>query len=102
MESLNQFRKTLDALGAIAGPEVVRSHGQEIILCLLDAHGTGEDINLATLAVRAKIGPHALKRYIGLLENAGAVLLSGGEFASPRIRLSDRAIRQMRDTYPAN
>ena len=93
MDRLNEFRDILSGLEAIVGPDIIRSHGLAIILCLATAANLDEDIDLATLAEKIDIRPASLDRYIKILKDADVIELQRqalGEWGTTSIVLTQR------------
>lgn len=98
MHRLNEFRDILSGLEAIVGPDIIRSHGLAIILCLATAANLDEDIDLATLAEKIDIRPASLDRYVKILKDADVIELQRealGEWGSTSIGLTQRTRIQL-------
>ncbi len=98
MHRLNEFRDMLSGLEAIVGPDIIRSHGLAIILCIATAANLDEDIDLATLAEETDIRPASLDRYIKILKDADIIELQRkalGEWGTTSIVLTQRTRFQL-------
>ncbi len=98
MHRLNEFRDILGRLEAIVGPDIIRSDGLAIILCLATAENLEEDIDLATLAEKIDIRPASLDRYIKILKDADVIELQPqalGEWGTTNIGLTQRTRLQL-------
>lgn len=101
MDRLNEFRDIISGLEAIVGPDIIRSHGLAIILCLATAANLDEDIDLATLAEKLDIRPTSLDRYITILKDADIIELQRqalGEWSTTSIVLTQRTRFQLDKT----
>jgi DNA-binding IclR family transcriptional regulator len=104
MHGLNEFRDMLGGLETIVGPDIIRSNGLAIILCLLAVANAGENINLATLAQKTEIQPTSLDRYIAVLKDAGVIELHHepeAEWGTAEISLTQRARSQFAEMLSA-
>ncbi|MGB5077538.1 MAG: hypothetical protein WBO17_08675 [Sphingorhabdus sp.] len=105
MNGLNDFQRTLDALGSIVGHDIIRGHGLSIILCLASATEAGAQMDLMTLAERTALNPVSLGRYVAVLDQAGIVQLPlSGPNASleNQIRITDEVFAQISELFASN
>lgn len=98
MNGFSETRMFLQRLESVAGRELVFSRGLDVMMCVLAAQRTGEDIDVAAVAARTGLHSQTLERYLQLMVRIGVIEVSGPPpwlQNNPPIRFSTAAFARL-------
>ena len=98
MNGFSETRMFLQRLETVAGRELVFSRGLDVMMCVLAAQKTGEDIDVASVAARTGLHSETLERYLQLMVNVGLIEVFGPPpwlQTNPPIRFSNAALAEL-------